>query len=135
MHAGTLGPSGKFESLGGGSTLSSLGCIVYCQDENAPAILAHDRERMKPRSDRAREGRGNPAGISMLYLASSVQTAVSEVRPWVGSEVSVAQFEVSRDVKVIYLSLGHWQSWLQLLFSLGHFGTKPMSREGKGGMD
>lgn len=47
-------------------------------------------ERMKPLVDRAREGRANPTGIPALYVATSPETAVSEVRPWVGADVSVA---------------------------------------------
>lgn len=75
---------------------------------------------MKPRDDRAREGRVNPAGIPVLYLANSLQTAISEVRPWIGSEVSVAKFEICRDLKVINLSVEDGDSelnrrmWAQL---------------------
>ena len=71
-------------------------------------------ERMKPLANRAREGRVNPAGIPVLYLASHEQTAISEVRPWIGSELSVAQFKVLRDLKAVNLSLGHGQ------VSIGH---------------
>ena len=49
-------------------------------------------ERMKPPRDRGREGRANPKGISYLYLATHRDTAIAEVRPWVGSYVSAAQF-------------------------------------------
>lgn len=63
--------------------------------------------RMKPLANRAREGRINPAGISVLYLASSEQTAISEIRPWVGSEVSIAQFKILRKLRAVNLSLGH----------------------------
>ena len=67
-------------------------------------------ERMKPLSDSAREGRANSTGIPVLYLASTEQTAISEVRPWVGSEISVAQFRVVRDLKAIDLSLEYGKS-------------------------
>jgi hypothetical protein len=70
--------------------------------------------RMKPLSNRAKEGRVNPAGINVLYLASAEKVAVSEVRPWVGSELSVAQFEIVRDLKAVDLSIGHG------LTSFGH---------------
>jgi hypothetical protein len=86
-------------------------------------------ERMKPRANRATEGRINPAGIPVLYLASTEQTAISEVRPWVGSEISVAQFKIIRDLKAVNLSIGHGQT------SIGHitfeqlFGDKPMDDE------
>lgn len=63
--------------------------------------------RMTPLRNRAKEGRANPAGIPVLYLASTEQTAISEVRPWVGSEISVAQFKIIRDIRIVNLSLGH----------------------------
>lgn len=66
-------------------------------------------ERMKPRKDRAEEGRINPAGISVLYLASLKETAIAEIRPWLGSEVSLSQFKILRDLKAVNLSLSHRQ--------------------------
>ena len=105
--------------------------IVYREDEDGVDILAYGGERMKPLSDRAKEGRANPAGIAMLYLGSSEQTAISEVRPWTGSELSVAQFRISRDVKVIDLSLGHGQTSFQHLFFSELLAEKPVSREKK----
>ncbi|MBI3703838.1 MAG: RES family NAD+ phosphorylase, partial [Rhizobiales bacterium] len=75
-------------------------------------------DRMKPLANRAMEGRINPAGIPVLYLGSTEQTAISEIRPWVGSEVSVAQFRVTRDLRAVNLSLGHGQmSFGQLTFA------------------
>jgi RES domain-containing protein len=62
---------------------------------------------MKPLANRAREGRINPAGIPVLYLASSEQTAISEVRPWLGSVISVAQVSVLRELRAVDLSRGH----------------------------
>jgi hypothetical protein len=64
-------------------------------------------ERMKPLVDRATEGRVNPAGIPVLYLTSTEQTAISEVRPWIGSEISVAEFKIVRDLRTLDLSRGH----------------------------
>lgn len=66
--------------------------------------------RMKPRPNQAMEGRANPAGISVLYLGTTEQTAISEVRPWIGATVSVAQFEILRKLKAIDLSRGHGKS-------------------------
>ena len=64
---------------------------------------------MKPLEDRAKEGRANPAGIPVLYLASAKQTAISEVRPWIGMGISLAQFKIVRDLRALDLSLGHDQ--------------------------
>lgn len=67
-------------------------------------------ERMKPRPNQANEGRANPAGISVLYLGTTEQTAISEVRPWIGASLSVAQFKILKRLKAIDLSRGHGQS-------------------------
>jgi hypothetical protein len=61
----------------------------------------HEPERMCPRTERATEGRANPKGIPCLYLASNRETALAEVRPWVGSYVSVGQFKIVRELKVV----------------------------------
>ena len=56
---------------------------------------------MTPWKDRAFEGRVNPKGIPCLYLAKEKDTAMTEVRPWIGSYVTVAQFKVVRDLKLV----------------------------------
>lgn len=61
----------------------------------------HPPSRMKPRSDRAREGRANPKGIPVLYLATTKETAMAEVRPWKGSIMSVGQFQTVEDVTLV----------------------------------
>ncbi len=58
-------------------------------------------KRMRPLADQAFGGRVNPPGIPYLYLATDEKTAISEVRPWVGSDVTVAEFEVLRDPQVV----------------------------------
>jgi len=63
--------------------------------------LPYPPQRMKPLVNSAKEGRANPKGIPYLYLATEKQTAIQEIRPWLGSLVSVAQFKVVRDLKVI----------------------------------
>lgn len=84
---------------------------VVDDDDNVIGEEAHGfgAVRMKPLMSRAKEGRVNPAGIPVLYLASTKQTVISEVRPWVGSEISVAQFKILRDLNAVNLSRGHGQ--------------------------
>ncbi|MDO7836307.1 RES family NAD+ phosphorylase [Sphingobium sp. HBC34] len=67
-------------------------------------------QRMKPLADRAREGRANPTGIPVLYVGSTIETAVSEVRPWVGAELSVAWCRLLRPLRTLDLSRGHGKS-------------------------
>ena len=73
-------------------------------------IPAH-RKRMVPRPNRATEGRVNAKGIPCLYLSTDHDTAMAEVRPWIGSYVSVASFEVLRDLTVVDCSSDSAQ-WL-----------------------
>lgn len=59
------------------------------------------RDRMKPLRDQATEGRANPKGIPCLYLATDRDTAIAEVRPWIGSCVSVGLFKTNRELRVV----------------------------------
>jgi RES domain len=68
-------------------------------DDEVPA--PHEPKRMSPRHGRANEGRANSKGIPCLYLASNKTTAIAEARPWVGSFVSVGQFKILRELKII----------------------------------
>lgn len=63
--------------------------------------VPYSYKRMKPESEKGSEGRINPKGIPCLYLSTDEKTAISEVRPWVGSYVTVAQFETLKDIRVI----------------------------------
>jgi hypothetical protein len=56
---------------------------------------------MIPRRDQATENRANPKGIPYLYLATARETAIAEVRPWLGVYVSVAQLRTRRSLKVL----------------------------------
>lgn len=48
-------------------------------------------------------GRANPAGIPYLYLGSTEQTAVAEVRPHTGEHASVAEFQIATDLRLLDL--------------------------------
>ena len=68
-------------------------------DDEIPC--AYPSKRMKPLLDRAFDGRANPRGIPCLYLATTKEAAMSEVRPWIGSYVSAGQFRTVRELKII----------------------------------
>ncbi len=68
---------------------------------------AYCPERMKPLPNLEAEGRINPKGIPVLYLSTKRDTAMSEVRPWLGSLVSCAQFKTKRDLRIVDCSLRH----------------------------
>jgi RES domain-containing protein len=67
----------------------------------------HSKTRMKPLEDRAYEGRVNPKGIPCLYFATTREVAMSEVRPWIGSVVSVGRFQTARELNVVDCSVYH----------------------------
>ena len=100
-------------------------------EEAGEEPMGFSSERMKPVAEYAREGRANSSGIPVLYLVSTEQTAISEVRPWVGSEVSVAEFRVSRKLNAINLTEGHGRpSWSGLTLSQ-LWGKEEVSAEDK----
>jgi hypothetical protein len=68
-------------------------------DDDVPSAFLP--ERMKPQNDRAMEGRANPKGIPMLYLCTNKDAAMSEVRPWLGSLISVGYFEIQKNLLLV----------------------------------
>ena len=66
---------------------------------DVPSPFFH--KRMKPLNDSACEGRANPKGIPYLYLSTDMNTSMAEVRPWIASYISVGQFKLLRDVRLI----------------------------------
>ena len=75
-------------------------------------IWGFGASRMKPLTDRAREGRANSSGIPVLYVGTTVKTAISEVRPWIGADVSVAVCKLLRPLRTLRSFTGHGQSSL-----------------------
>ena len=51
----------------------------------------------------ASHGRANPAGIPYLYLGSTPETAVAEIRPHTGDTAYVAEFEAQPNLKLVDL--------------------------------
>lgn len=60
--------------------------------------------RMKPLRDKAIPGRVNTVGIPVFYCSNSEYVALSECRPWVGSLISLARFELRDNLKVINIA-------------------------------
>lgn len=87
----------------------------YCQEDPETKEVVHvgdfpcpfPEERMKPLVDSAVEGRANPKGIPYLYVATDKNTAMSEVRPWLGAIISIAQLKIERNLKVLDFSVEH----------------------------
>ncbi|MGA7323843.1 MAG: RES family NAD+ phosphorylase [Rhodomicrobium sp.] len=77
--------------------------------------LPYSQDGMKPIPNWQSEGRANPRGIPYLYLATTRDTALAEVRPWIGSLISVVQFKIERDLNVIDCSKHHSKKLLRTL--------------------
>jgi RES domain-containing protein len=58
-------------------------------------------ERMKPLADSATEGRVNPKGIPVLYVATTPDTAMCEVRPSLASDISLAELQLDRALTLV----------------------------------
>jgi RES domain-containing protein len=95
-----VAPAGSFlwRAQRGASTIE---LPISGTNDVAEEDYPYDAARMKPLRDRARENRVNPKGIPYLYLATHRDTAAAEVRPWKGGVVSVGQFRLARDLKLV----------------------------------
>jgi hypothetical protein len=71
-----------------------------CHDEKG-----YQREKMgAPPNDKAKGGRVNPEGISILYLADEAETTLYEIRAGVYDYVTVGRFKLLKDIEVINLA-------------------------------
>ena len=77
-------------------TLSPMnGCINLYRARIGNYINEEDNEMLNPPDKKTNAGRCNPKGISYLYLASNEDTAIQEVRPNLGDEVTVAEIKIA----------------------------------------
>ena len=49
----------------------------------------------------ARAGRMNAEGVSVLYCATDVETCLAELRPAIGSQLAVAAFQTTEDLRIL----------------------------------
>ena len=104
--------------------------VVERDDGTFSGPLAFGAERMKPVADCARDGRANAAGIAVLYLAVDAETAIAEVRPWIGSQVSVSQFRTTSELRALDLTQEFGKHWMPA-FSAKEQRFVPVDAEGK----
>lgn len=76
------------------------------EEEIAPDVFeevpcAHNAQRMIPDPNLVGEGRVNAKGIACLYLSTKETTAALEVRPLIGSHVSIGVFRIKRDLRIV----------------------------------
>lgn len=77
---------------------AQIGCKISLNDNYKKPF---DPDRMYPLIDKAREGRANPKGIPFLYVATEEETAIGEIRPWIGNFVSVAIMRPEKDLLLV----------------------------------
>ena len=63
-------------------TRAQIGMLKQDVFEPSDGRKPFESQRMKPKTDAAKEGLVNPKGIPCLYVATDETTAISEVRPW-----------------------------------------------------
>lgn len=84
---------------------AQLGATTRLQDEGQPEEMEVDAPfmdaRMKPLPALVGDGRANPRGVAYLYLADSATTAASELRPWLGALLSISQFHINRELRIV----------------------------------
>ena len=72
------------------------------EEDTHKVVIPYKKSKIgAPRPSIANDGRFNRKGTSYLYLASSLETAINEIRPSVGHYVSIGQFKINKEVKII----------------------------------
>lgn len=76
--------------------------------DEADTFKGYDKDNsfVNTNFDLVSDGRCNPRWIPYLYVSESVKCCIQEVRPTIGSYVSVASIKVNRALKVLDLSTG-----------------------------
>jgi hypothetical protein len=78
---------------------------VFQSDTNLKTAMGRpDQHLGPPPAPLAAAGRMNAHGISVFYGANNPKAAIAEVRPPVGSQVAVAQFEIIRRLQLLNLT-------------------------------
>jgi hypothetical protein len=78
--------------------------VFQAEDQLKEALCRPDLHLGSPPPRAAHAGRMNAQGIAVFYGATSAQVAIAEVRPPVGSLVIVAQFSISRPLRLLDLT-------------------------------
>ena len=86
----TIGKRRFVPVISSGERRWGIGPRIEQDGEKFEVEIPAEPVRMKPLRDRASGGRANRVGIPCLYLATHKETAMCEVRPWIGSYISLA---------------------------------------------
>jgi RES domain len=78
--------------------------VLQSDDKLEAAIVRPDIHLGSPPAHVAAAGRMNARGIPAFYGANNQKAAIAEVRPPVGSQIAVAQFEIIRKLRLLDLT-------------------------------
>lgn len=92
--------------IGPGTNLASVYRARVFQSDDAlvNALCRPDTELGSPPFRFSKAGRMNAAGISVFYGSTDPLGAIAEVRPPVGSQVAVAEFQILKPLKILDLT-------------------------------
>lgn len=105
------------------------GCEWKSRSEDHCEAVPYGEGRMKPVAARAAAGRANSVCKPVFYAATDDKTAISEVRPWIGTLVSVGRFRVLRDLKVVNCADPYLEGPSSLTLALKAAHGNPPTRE------
>ncbi|MFK5985139.1 MAG: RES family NAD+ phosphorylase [Pseudomonadota bacterium] len=84
------------------TTLDKTIQLYRARLNNKPEFYPVDNMGAPPK-EKVGNGRANPVGIPYLYLASSCDTAISEVRPALGQYICVGNFTIHDSLRLVNL--------------------------------
>ncbi|EOP1617155.1 RES family NAD+ phosphorylase [Escherichia coli] len=101
----TRGKEPVIMPAGPGTSIPTLYRARWCHshDELEQILITPDKELGPPPPQFSGANRMSARGISVFYGASSVDTAISEIRPPVGCKVVCAKFNVIRPLRLLNL--------------------------------
>lgn len=78
------------------------------------------KEMFNPPDEKAIRNRANPDGISYLYLSFDKTTCIKEVKPSLNDTLTIAQFFLKKEIKVVDLTCSFPPSENNYITSLNH---------------
>jgi hypothetical protein len=115
MYQGNLVPVSRTVAAG-----TSLYRARSCRNKGEIKKFSNDplKHLGPPPSHLARNGRMNAEGVAVLYCATNIETCLAEMRPAIGMQMAVAEFETISDLRILDFER---LEWAQVPNKLGPF--------------
>jgi len=79
---------------------------IGCNFNQSPyEAIPYDKDRMTPCAEFVGPGRVNSAKRPVLYCTNDKKTAVAETRPWLGSWITIAEFDNAAPLRIVDCSI------------------------------